>query len=315
MAWDEDSLHRALARRGTPSSLAAPLGHDAAVLRAAPGRIVTCTDQVIAGVHFEDGCPARDVGRKAVGRVLSDLAATAARPVAVSVALTAPPEADEGYLLEVLRTIDRRGAEFGAPLVGGDLAQGPGPLLLAVHGIGLFEGRKTPPGRSRARPGEAVVLTGPVGGSILGRHLRIEPRVSAGRWLHERGATAMMDVSDGLAWDLYRLARAAGVGVDIEEVPVHRDARRLARQSGRPAAWHALHDGEDHELIATLPASRLPAILEEASREAPGLTVIGRVRGGGGDRLRVPAAALHAGGGEELVRWRPEEGGWRHGGS
>ena len=149
-----------------------------------------------------------------------------------------------------------------------------------------------------------VLLTGPVGGSSLGRHLRLRPRIHEGLWLFERGATALMDVSDGLAWDLFRLARSSGVGIDLEYVPQHRDARRLARSSGRSAREHALHDGEDHELIATLPRRGLEAVLRETPRRCRDLVVVGRVRAGRGltlvqDGRRVP--------------W-DGEGGWRHGG-
>jgi thiamine-monophosphate kinase len=106
-----------------------------------------------------------------------------------------------------------------------------------------------------------------------------------------------MDISDGLAWDLHRLARASGVQLLLERVPVHRDARRASRESGRSPLEHALHDGEDHELVATLPAgAALPAGTMES----------GRVREGRGLLLGGELA-------EPPRRWDPAEGGWRHG--
>jgi thiamine-monophosphate kinase len=144
-----------------------------------------------------------------------------------------------------------------------------------------------------------VVLTGPTGGSSLGRHLRIEPRVTQGIRLVALGATALMDVSDGLAWDLYRLARASGVRIqlDMSALPVHADARRLARRTGLTPWEHALHDGEDHELIATLPA-------RAAARVPPRMLAIGRVVRGAGLELAFDDAR---------IEWQPSMGGWKHG--
>ncbi len=304
MSWSEDRLHRWLARRPAPAGLAGDTGHDAAVLVAVPGRDVICVDQVIEGVHVEAGESARRVGAKAACRALSDLAATAARPRALLVALRAPRDTGEARIRGLLAAVDEAGNKHGAPLLGGDLACAPGPLSLAVTALGTIAASGRPLSRARARAGQVVVLTGPVGGSALGRHLRIRPRLEEGRWLAECGATAMMDVSDGLAWDLYRLARRAGVHIDLEQVPVHRDARRAARKSGRDASDHALHDGEDHELLATLPRRALKRVLAEAPLRCPHLVVVGRVTLGRG--LRVP-------GDGGLRSWQPGSGGWRHG--
>ncbi|MEM7309746.1 MAG: thiamine-phosphate kinase [Planctomycetota bacterium] len=260
MSWSEERLHRWIERwTGRP-------GDDAALLARMRGPSVACTDQCIEGVHFEPGTSPARAGAKAAARTLSDLAASAARPRGLLAALRAPKAATEAWIRACLRAVDRRGRDFGAPLVGGDLALAPGPLALAITAVGELEprGGAAPrlPSRDRARSGQALVLTGPVGGSRLGRHLRIEPRVELGQRLAALGATAMIDVSDGLARDLSRLARASGVRIELDRVPIHRDAHRAAKLDGRDALWHALHDGEDHELLAALPAtaaSKLPA--------------------------------------------------------
>ncbi|MBL8858552.1 MAG: thiamine-monophosphate kinase [Planctomycetes bacterium] len=256
MAWSEDRMHRWLATRARPRVLAGSRGHDAAVLRELGGRTVVCVDACIEGVHFEAGTSPGRVGRKAVGRALSDLAATAARPRALLVAIVAPCACTEKTLRALILGAIAAGREHGAELVGGDLCAGRGPLSITVTALGVFPARRRPPGRDRARVGQRVVVTGPCGGSILGRHLRIAARVAEGQALCAAGATALMDVSDGLAWDLHRLARASGVAIEIEAdaIPIHRDARRLALRTRRSPLDHALHDGEDHELIATLPA-------------------------------------------------------------
>ncbi|MFT5050619.1 MAG: thiamine-monophosphate kinase [Chlamydiales bacterium] len=273
------------------------------MLRRGRGRTVVCVDQTIEGVHFESELPARRVGTKAASRALSDLAATAARPRALLVSLSAPRSTPEAWIRAALRGVMVTAELEDAALVGGDLACAPGPRALSVTAIGEVSARRRAPDRGRARAGDVVLLTGAVGGSLLGRHHRFRARTVEGRWLFERGATAMMDVSDGLAWDLHRLARASGVCVELDDVPVHRDARRIAKLDGRSARWHALHDGEDHELIATVPRARLERLLAEAGRRCPQLSVVGRVRGGSG---------LHILEGDEYHTWR-DEGGWRHG--
>jgi thiamine-monophosphate kinase len=266
-----------------------------------------CVDQCVEGVHFERSAPADRVGRKAAARAISDLAATAARPRAVLLALDAPAGRQQAWMEEAIRGVRRMARSVGADLVGGDVCASPGPVRLSVTAIGEFAGRSKPPGRDRARVGQHVLLTGPVGGSILGRHLRIRPRVEEGIWLFGRGATALMDVSDGLAWDAYRLARASGVAIEIhvECVPLHADARRRARSTARTALDHALHDGEDHELIATAPGTRLDRILRESAAHCPRLRTIGRVVRGSGLWL------VHGDGRRE--RWTSGRGGFRHG--
>lgn len=293
MTWTEDRIHRRLAALDARFDVRGTRGHDAAVLDLR-GRAAVCVDQTIEGVHFRRGADPRLVGRKAAARALSDLAATAARPRAVLVALSAPPSRDPKWIEAVLAGARSMARECGAELVGGDLASARGPATLAVSAVGVVGGRSRPPGRDRARPGQALVLTGPVGGSLAGRHLSFRPRVDEGIALRAAGATAMMDTTDGLAWDLFRLARASRVRLDLllADVPVHRDARSLER---------ALADGEDYELVATLDVKALA----RARRAIPTLRVVGRVRAGTGLWLvRSDGRAR---------RWRRSEGGYEHG--
>jgi len=295
MAWSEDRLHRWLARTRAP--------HDAAVLPALRGRPVVCCDSCIEGVHFEASTPARMAGAKAARRALSDLAATGARPRALLLALSAPRQASEARLRGLIEGVRAAARAAGAELVGGDLACQRGPLHLAVSAFGEYELAGTPPARSRARAGDLLLLTGPLGGSRLGRHLRFVPRFGEGRFLARAGAHALMDVSDGLAWDLFRLARAAGVAIDLDlaRVPIHRDARR----AGGDALAHALHDGEDHELVACIAPAQWRHCAARARRRFPALRVIGRVLAGRGLLLRDARGATR--------RWKPGEGGWSHG--
>jgi len=328
MAWSEERLLRWLvarhasaraARPGARSARVGTFGSDAAVVRLARGaRVVTCTDQTIEGVHYEPGTTARAAGRKAAGRALSDLAASAARPLGVLLAVRAPREMSEAWLRAAIEAVARAAAEHGGELLGGDLACARGGAALTVTALGSLEAGRRPPARDRARPGQLLVTTGPTGGSRLGRHLRVVPRLAEGRWLHAHGATAMMDVSDGLALDLLRLARASGVGIDLERVRVHRDARRLARADRRSALEHALCDGEDHELVATLSAAAWGRARDEAARRYPHIAVVGRVRAGRGLAVRRspdgPLERWRSVRGAGAARGMGGKGGWVHGG-
>lgn len=305
MGWSEDSLHRWLLREFRSPLMEGSYGHDAAVLDVPPGREVCCVDQTIEGVHYDPGTRGQKVGVKAAGRALSDLAATAAEPRALLAAISAPPSCEESWLRAVITSLAQHGDDYGADLVGGDLACAPGPCRISVTALGYLPGERRPVGRDRAKPGQVLVATGPFGGSRAGRHLRVRPRIDEGLWLAENGATAMMDVSDGLALDCWRLARASGCRLVLEHVPVHEDAHAAARRSNRSAVFHALNDGEDHELIATLSGTAARRLAREAARECPGLAILGRVEAGSGLGLLLGA--------RKELSWTPGKGGYLHG--
>ena len=300
VGWSEDSLHRWLQTRDWPARLHGSRGHDAAVLQVLVGQPVLCTDQCIEGVHFETGAEASAVGGKAALRTLSDLAATAATPIALTLAVRAPAACDEAWLRDAIEGVQSAAALFDAELVAGDLAAAPGAIALTVTALGRVPAETVPVGRDRAVAGQQVVLTGPVGGSLVfSRHLTPAPRIEFGRSLADAGATGMMDVSDGLALDVFRLARSSGVRIvlDLASVPLHPDAHAAAAASDRTALDHALHDGEDHELIATIAVGAVGGL---------GFTVIGRVESGAGLGLK---------GASGIDEWSPARGGWTHGGS
>jgi len=302
MSWSEDNLHRWLAEQPWPVGLAGARGHDAAVLQPLVGRPVVCADQCVEGVHFRPDADRGAAGAKAVLRTLSDLAATAATPTSVTLAVRAPESWSEVDLQRVILGARRAAVAHGAELVAGDLSMAPGPAGLTVTALGVLEGDGTPVARDRAVPGQDVVVTGPLGGSLAsGRHLEPVPRLAEGRALVRAGATAMMDVSDGLALDLFRMARSSGVAIELEAsaVPVHPDALGAAGGDARAALSHALHDGEDHELLACLP--------DGSPGASPGATWtrIGTVLEGAGLWIAAPSGRS---------QWEPGDGGWIHGG-
>lgn len=230
------------------------------------------TDQVLDGVHFDSSKHSpREIGAKAMNRNLSDCAAMACLPAAAVVSAALPRGVGLDYAKELYLGLRDAADAFDCLIVGGDTGSWDGKLALTVAILGRSDGVE-PITRSGAKPGELIYVTGALGGSILGRHLRFVPRVREARELARSGAvTAMLDVSDGLSRDLRNLCEASGVGAEIDAdlVPIHPDAAELSRVDQVAPIEHALHDGEDHELLFT------------AARELSGLpfpcTRIGRI--------------------------------------
>jgi thiamine-monophosphate kinase len=250
------------------------VGDDAAVLAwVQGGDMVVTTDAVTDQVDFvlAEVEPAR-VGHKALGVNLSDLAAMAAEPVGAVVSLVLPREGARGLnalelAVELYRGMLPLAEQFNLTIAGGDTNTWDGPLAISVTAIGRTTARG-PLLRTGARPGDHALVTGSLGGSILGRHLRVEPRIREALLLNERYELgAGMDVSDGLALDASRLAAASGCGIALRlaDVPVSPEAERLAARTGRTPLEHALGDGEDFELLL----AAAPAVAEQIVRDQP----------------------------------------------
>jgi len=230
-------------------------GDDMAVL-GWPGDelLLVGTDQVLDGVHFDSAVHTpRQIGRKVMNRNLSDCAAMACVPAGAlaTVALKRGSSAD--YAKELYLGLREAADAFDCPIIGGDTAAWEQKLVISVTILGRSAGI-APITRKGARAGDGIYVTGPLGGSILGRHMDFIPRIAEGRILGQSGVvTAMIDLSDGLSRDLRHICKQSAVGAEIDAaaMPIHSDAETLSRQSGRPALEHALHDGEDHELLFT----------------------------------------------------------------
>ena len=256
------------------------LGDDAAIVRLPDeSQLVATTDMLMDGVDFElTRHEARRIGRKALAVNLSDLAAMAAEPVAALVALALPRQGGEALAKELYEGMLPLAAEFDCPIAGGDTNSWDGPLVISVTAFG-----SVPPDRrwrrSGARPGDAILVTGSFGGSILGKHFDFAPRIREALWLAENAEIhAAIDVSDGLSLDLARLCEASGCGAVVlaDRIPVSSAARELARTSGnRSALDHAYGDGEDFELILAVEPQSAEQLLAQEPLVTP-LTRIGR---------------------------------------
>jgi len=280
------------------------IGDDAAVLSAPDGRVVATTDLLLEGLHFRrDWSPPADIGGKAAAQNLADVAAMGAVPVALLVGFAAPGDLPLAWARELVAGIASECSRVGATVVGGDTARAQS-IVLAVTALGDLAGGN-PVTRAGARPGDMLAIAGVLGDSAAGlalleagltgpesliaAHRRPRPPYRAGPQAARFGATAMIDVSDGLVADLGHVAQASGVLIDIDTalLPVSGDLAAAAAALGRPGPleW-MLTGGEDHALAATFPPGiSLP----------DGWTVAGHVRAGRGVQVNGRAFTGRAG--------------------
>lgn len=290
------------------------VGDDAAVT-VPGGATATSVDAVVDGVHFRRGeAEPEAIGHKALATALSDLAAMGAEPGEAYVVLGVPPDLDEAGCLRVLDGILALAAATGTTLAGGDVTAAPA-LTLTVTVVGHAASAEELVGRAGARPGELLVLTGELGGAAAGRllldrpelgeglapetaerlrrrQLQPTPRLRAGRALAAAGATAMIDISDGLGGDALHLATESGAAIRIDAgaVPLATGLAEVAAAAGISPLELATSGGEDYELLATLPAERAGAGLAAAIAEAGETTLapVGEVHAGEGVEIRLP---------------------------
>ena len=260
--------------------VAVGIGDDAAVLDPVEGQQIACTDQIVDGVDFQSDVQSlADIGFKSMAINLSDVAAMGGTPESALVTLTLPKQGATQIAGDVFEGILEAASRFGMAIAGGDLTTYDGPLAISV----TILGRVPTNGawlRSGAQEGDSILVTGAVGGSIRGRHLRPEPRLELARQLRRKvNVHAAIDISDGLSIDLDRLLAASGVGAELEidQIPIHDDAHELAKTSGRTPFQHAWSDGEDFELILTMSPEDAEVALAEAGGED--LVCIGQVVG------------------------------------
>ncbi|MCD6405487.1 MAG: thiamine-monophosphate kinase [Planctomycetes bacterium] len=262
-------------------------GDDAALVKLPSSRLLVAIDTIAEGVDFDLAeATAAAVGRKALAINLSDMAAMGASGLFCLASVNLRDDLPGRFARGLYSGMEAMAAKFGCPIVGGDVTGWPGGIVVTVAIAGVPEGKRAVT-RAGARPGEKVFVTGTLGGSILGKHLRFTPRVAEGTWLARHCApTAMIDISDGLGVDAGDIARESGVSLVLGAagIPISRAARRLGAADGKTALAHAVGDGEDFELLFTLPAARADKCVDEWPFRTK-LSEIGTVQKGKGVRL------------------------------
>lgn len=241
------------ARQAAGGLVRVAAGDDLAVLDFPGGELLLVgVDQVLDGVHFDSSVhDPQQIGRKVMNRNLSDCAAMACLPAAAVATVALPRGTSMDYARDLYAGMKEAAEAFSCAIVGGDTAAWDGKLVLTVSILGRSAGI-APVLRKGARAGDLLCVTGPLGGSLLGRHMDFAPRIELARTLAATGnVAAMIDISDGLSRDLGHLCKASGVGavVRADALPVHADAVALSQRDGVMPLDHALHDGEDHELL------------------------------------------------------------------
>ncbi|SRR5579862_3725305 len=241
----EDAIVARLTRGIAPGAgVRIGIGDDCAVVggkRDAVWRLLK-TDALVEGIHFLPDSPAPWIGWKAMARPVSDMAAMGGLPEYALVTIAIAPEAEMKRLQGIYSGIKRAARRFGVKVAGGEMSRSPGPLFLSIALTGTVE-RERCVTRAGGRAGDFLYVTGRLGGSLKGRHLRFVPRVEEARWLTESfSIRAMMDLSDGLGSDLPRLAKAGGAGFRIDRLPC----------ASGCSARQAISDGEDYELLFAL---------------------------------------------------------------
>lgn len=298
---EQDLLqHVYAANAALPAGVTVPPGDDMGAVRVGEQVVLVTVDQVAAGVHVDlAAATLEQVGRKAITRNLSDVAAMAAKPVGAVAAVCLPRGFGDERARRLFDAMRTAAEAFACPLIGGDISMWDQPMILTVTVFAEPAGIE-PVLRRGAQAGDAVYVTGALGGSgetVAGytHHLDFTPRINVARKLAGDPATrphCMIDLSDGLARDLGHLCRAADLGaqIDADRLPLSDGAKQAAQRSGQPAWRHAVGDGEDYELLFTAPPGRVPDAIEGVP-----ITAIGTMQPA---PLHGPALRLRLGDGE-----------------
>jgi thiamine-monophosphate kinase len=300
------------ARIGSPPPGEAWTGDDAAVVGFAGSRLLLTTDIVVQGVDFDPAySTGADVGWKVVAINASDVAAMGGRPLHALATLGLPPDTSRRFVDQLMDGMLDAAERWSIRLVGGDIsAAGEVSVGIAMTGVPIG----SPVLRSGARPGDAICVTGSLGGAAGGlialrggvdapglarRHLRPEARVDEGEKVARAGASAMIDLSDGLAVDLARLMEASGTGCEVDTASIPVDGGLAALGDAAEPLELSILGGEDFELLFTISEEALAGLTASTTEPSTAITRIGTVAAG--------EARL---GNDALSRWR--ERGWDH---
>jgi len=250
-------------------------GDDCAVVETKGGTTLQLlkTDCIVEGVHFAKENAPTAIGWKAMARPLSDFAAMSGVPRFALVTLIAPPEKTLDWVKKIYRGLGKAARFFDVAIVGGETSNTKGPAVISVSVTGFVEKDRWV-GRAGGKANDELFVTGRLGGSLRGRHLKFSPRIEESRWLTEHFSIhAMMDLSDGLGTDLPHLAEASGVGFEVDVAALPLNPRCTTKQ--------AISDGEDYELLFALSPKDSRTLAARWRKKFPKLplTHIGRLIG------------------------------------
>lgn len=258
------------------------IGDDAAQVECSTGSYLITTDMLLEGTHFTEAAGWRLVGRKAMAVSLSDMAAMAGRPKFAVCAVGLSEQKQPEDARKIFQGMQEIAADFGCQVVGGDLSSWTQPTVICTTVFGEPTGTR-PIKRSGAVAGDRILVTGELGGSTAGKHLDFLPRVIEGIYLNQNYELhACIDISDGLGQDLGHILEESDVGAIIYSgsVPISKAAVRAAAKSGKQPLEHALGDGEDFELLFTMPPEESERLLTDKEFGTQ-VSIIGGITGGG----------------------------------
>ncbi len=273
------------------------IGDDCAAINVSSDRLcLITTDMLVDGTHFDlKRCAVWDVGRKAIACSISDVAAMGCQATVAVVSICFPNHTTERFARELYKGIWSIADKYNIEIVGGDIISGDSPLCISVTMLGKDDGLK-PVLRSGAKAGDMILVTGTLGGSLLGKHLRFEPRLKEGLVLNKNFTIhAMIDISDGLTADLNHILEESRVGAILyeDQIPVSEAAAKMGGKSGNTPLYHALSDGEDYELLFTLSKGQANKVVKSPLFERGTFSCIGEIIKGHGIQMKFLDGKIH----------------------
>ena len=266
------------------------IGDDCAAINVSSYKLcLITTDMLVDGTHFDlEKCTVRDVGRKAIACSISDVAAMGCQATVAVVSICFPDHTTEKFAQELYKGIWSIADKYDIEIAGGDIISGHCPLCINVTMLGRDDGLK-PVLRSGAKVGDMILVTGTLGGSLLGKHLRFEPRLKEGLILNKKFTIhAMIDISDGLTADLNHILEESRVSAILyeDQIPVSEAAVKMAEKGGNTPLYHALSDGEDYELLFTLSKGQAKKAMASHFFDRGMISCIGEITRGRGIQMK-----------------------------
>lgn len=285
---ETELIQKLTAELPNDSSVLTGPGDDCAVLKLGGQKLLFKTDAIVEGVHFSGNAQPEEIGRKAMARALSDIAAMTGTPTHALVTLGLCEKHKSTFIEKIFDGLKDIATEYSVNIVGGETTTLP-KLTLSISLLGICP---KPILRNGSQTGDALLVTGELGGSLAGHHMEFTPRIKEAHWISEHfDLHAMIDLSDGLATDLrHLLCKNLGAEILTSALPIRREAKSLMKKnsSGKTALLAALTDGEDYELLFTVAAKDAVTIVDSWKLQFPetSLKCIGKITDKPGITLR-----------------------------